>query len=257
MPVMDEFREEREALKNESFKKKVEYFFYYYKWHVIGTLVTVIFLGTLAHDVLTAKDYALYGAFLNTYALEEPMEEMTTELATLLEVDTDEYIVDIDTTLSIGGSSSLDATGYTASEVSYTSQQKLMAYMAAAELDFIAADQTTFLDYASSETFYDLRQILTPAQIEKYEPYFFYVDMAEVRKDEEEANNGNFDYVMREFDPADPSTCVDPVPIAIYINNSEKISEIFTFREELVPMGIVANTKHLEDTLFFLDYLFE
>ena len=129
--------------------------------------------------------------------------------------------------------------------------------MAASEIDFIAADQATFLDYASVDTFHDLRMILTPAQIEKYEPYFFYVDMEEVRKDEEEAANGNFDYVMREYDPSDPSTCVDPVPIAIYIDNSKKITDIFTFREEPIPMGFVANGKHLEDALFFLDYLFE
>ena len=101
MPVMDEFRQEREALKNESFKKKLEYFVYYYKWHVIITLAVVIFLGTLAHDILTAKDYALYGVFLNSYAQEEPKEAMMTELASLLEIDTEEYIVDIDNTVTV------------------------------------------------------------------------------------------------------------------------------------------------------------
>lgn len=36
MPVMDEFREEREAMKQKSFKERFLYFCEYYKWHVIG-----------------------------------------------------------------------------------------------------------------------------------------------------------------------------------------------------------------------------
>lgn len=36
MPVMDEFREEREAMKQKSFKERFSYFCEYYKWHVIG-----------------------------------------------------------------------------------------------------------------------------------------------------------------------------------------------------------------------------
>ena len=33
MAVMDEFKEEREALKNGTPKQKLAYFWYYYKWH--------------------------------------------------------------------------------------------------------------------------------------------------------------------------------------------------------------------------------
>ena len=35
MAVMDEFKEEREALKRGTPKQKLAYFWYYYKWHVI------------------------------------------------------------------------------------------------------------------------------------------------------------------------------------------------------------------------------
>ena len=34
MAVMDEFKEEREALKRGTPKQKLAYFWYYYKWHV-------------------------------------------------------------------------------------------------------------------------------------------------------------------------------------------------------------------------------
>lgn len=44
MAVMDEFKEEREALKNGTPKQKLAYFWYYYKWHVIIALVVIIMI---------------------------------------------------------------------------------------------------------------------------------------------------------------------------------------------------------------------
>ena len=44
MAVMDEFKEEREALKRGTPKQKLAYFWYYYKWHVI---ISVIIIGML------------------------------------------------------------------------------------------------------------------------------------------------------------------------------------------------------------------
>ncbi|MBQ8823156.1 MAG: hypothetical protein IJZ82_10970 [Lachnospiraceae bacterium] len=263
MPVMDEFKEERAALKNAGFKEKWQYFLDYYKWYVIGGGLAIFFLCIFVRDILSAKDYALFGTFLNAYAYENEDgtikgQALMDEMATRLEIDTEKYVVDIDNSLSIGSSSSMDVTGMTASEVSYNSEQKLMVFIAAGDLDFIAADSTTFLRYATTETFHDLRNILTPEQLEKYEPYFYYVDMDEVAKANEAAQNLEADsYVGRVYDPLDPSTCVDPVPIAICINNSDKAMEAYWFREEVVPMGFVVNSTHVEDAVMFLDYLFE
>ena len=44
MAVMDEFKEEREALKNGTPRQKLAYFWYYYKWHVIIALVVIIMI---------------------------------------------------------------------------------------------------------------------------------------------------------------------------------------------------------------------
>ena len=44
MAVMDEFKEEREALKNGTPRQKLTYFWYYYKWHVIIALVVIIMI---------------------------------------------------------------------------------------------------------------------------------------------------------------------------------------------------------------------
>ncbi len=263
MPVMDEFKEERAALKNAGFKEKWQYFLDYYKWYVIGGGLTILLVCIFIRDILSAKDYALYGTFINAYAFEnedgsQKGQALMDEMAIRLEIDTEEYEVGIDSSLSIGGSSSTDVTGMTASEVSYQSEQKLMVYIAAGDLDFIAADSTTFRKYATNETFFDLREILTTEQQKKYEPYYYYVDMDEVTKANEAATNLEADsYVPREYDPLDPSTCVDPVPIAVCINNSPKVMDAYWFREDVVPMGFVVNSSHVEDAVMFLEYLFE
>ena len=67
MAVMDEFREEREALKNADLKTKWQYFLDYYKWWVIGIAAALAFVISMIYSALTAKDNALSGYFLNTY----------------------------------------------------------------------------------------------------------------------------------------------------------------------------------------------
>ena len=49
MAVMDEFKEEREALRNGTPKEKLSYFWYYYKWHtLIGAFVILIAIVLIA-----------------------------------------------------------------------------------------------------------------------------------------------------------------------------------------------------------------
>ena len=65
---MDEFKEERAAMKNGTPKEKLTYFFDYYKWHVIVGVIAVIFAVTLIHQVATRKDTAFYALMLNVSA---------------------------------------------------------------------------------------------------------------------------------------------------------------------------------------------
>ena len=56
MPVMDEFKEEREALKHGTPKQKFAYFLDYYKWHVIVALAVIGFAGSLIYQAVTCKE---------------------------------------------------------------------------------------------------------------------------------------------------------------------------------------------------------
>ena len=53
MALMDEFKEERESIKNKSFKEKLDYFWCYYKWWIITPIIIVFIAGNL----ISAKIY--------------------------------------------------------------------------------------------------------------------------------------------------------------------------------------------------------
>ena len=248
MPVMDEFREEREALKTASLKVKWQYFLDYYKWYVIGGVAIFLFLFFLIRDMTNSKDWTFFGFFINAYNTDEASDAFFDEFAESAQLDLENYAADIDDTMSLN-IASLD-------EVTMTSVNKLTVYMAAADVDFIAADATTFEHYASVDNFLDITQALTSEQLERYKDYIYYVDMAEVRAREEASLNGSFDdYVKPVYDHRKPEEMEDPHPVGLYIGHSEKLKSTYTFKEEEVVIGIPLNTLHLETVLQFIDYI--
>lgn len=249
MPVMDEFSQEREAVKNFSLKKKLEYFWYYYKWYVIGGAFAFILIFSFIYDLVTAKDYAFYGVFLNSLGREEISDTFLDDFIELASLDTEEYNVVIDDSLYI--------TPGAGDEASTSAQQKVILLMAAGDLDVLSADAESFEHYATTDNFLDLRTILSQEQLEKYEPYFYYVDMAQLRQLEEAANSGNMRFELPDVDHHDPSSMEEPVPIALYINNSKKVTDAYAFSGREVPMGVAVTTKRVDTVLQFIDYIFE
>ena len=65
MPVMDEFKEEREALKHGTLKQKWQYFLDYYKWFVIVGVLILIFAGSFLYQLITRKERAIFAALVN------------------------------------------------------------------------------------------------------------------------------------------------------------------------------------------------
>ena len=238
------------SIKNSSFKKKIQYFIDYYKWYVIGGVAAIAFFGLLIHDMSNAKDRALFGFIINTYVDSEARDTLLNDFAARAEIDLENYEVVVDDSLVIH----LDSYD----EVTKSAQEKIMVYMCANDVDFMAADATTFEQYATDDTFFDITTILSAEQIEKYEPYFYYVDMDYVRQADEATETGTLDeFVTKEYDHRKPEEMVDPVPIALYIGHSEKLLSAYTLIEEDFVVGIPQNAPHLDITLEFIDYILE
>jgi hypothetical protein len=123
----------------------------------------------------------------------------------------------------------------------------------------IVTDESSLEQYSYGEDFYDLREILSEEQLEKYEPYFYYIDMKTVEERNEilnDASNLYLDYVLIAPDPRHPEDMEEPVPVGIYLDDCEEIRKYFYFEDdENVVASVFVNTTRLDMALKYIDYL--
>ncbi|MBR5247326.1 MAG: hypothetical protein IKV27_00005, partial [Lachnospiraceae bacterium] len=107
MAVMDEFREEREAMKHSTPKQKLEYFWLYYKWHLIIAVVAIVAITSFIYTTVTKKETALYALFLNSFvSAEDNAEAYKQRFLDTTEINSDKYEVLVNTSLYLNPSSS-------------------------------------------------------------------------------------------------------------------------------------------------------
>ena len=250
MPVMDEFQEEREKIKNGSFKDKINYFWCYYKFHTIVVICAIGLLALLIHDVVTQKDTAFFAAMLNSVSLDEDSTAAFREdFVEYTGIDLNQYEVLFDNTMTLDDSS--------ASELATSSSQRLLVYTSAGEIDVIVGGEDIFPDEANQGMFYDLREILTEEQIARYEPYFYYVDQAYLDlMDSDETYDINF--VPPEApDPNKPEEMENPIPVGIFVTDCDKLTDVYYFSGDYAAVGVMINSTHVETAIQFIEYLFE
>lgn len=247
MPVMDEFREERQALKNKSLKDKLSYFFDYYKWHTLAVIALVAAAISLVTTFLNHKDWGFYVCLLNTSAF--PGEEAYIQsFAEYAGIDTDKYDVVFDTDMFINA----DMTGRDTA----ATLQKLTSYTIAGDIDVMIAGSEFIDRYANGQNFHDLRDILTPGQIALCEPYFYYVDQT-VADAIDEANKTGQTYEQPYPDPRNPDAMENPIPVGIYLDNCVTLKENFYFRSEEMVLGMYVNSSRTDVALKFIDYVLQ
>lgn len=246
MPVMDEFKEERAALKNGTLKEKISYFIYYYKWHVIITAAVAAMLISMIYQFVSQKEAAFYACFMNASALDYNAKnsELTQDFAEYSGIDTETYDIIYDTSIRIGIPGSDD----------YNSIQKFMVSIAAAEMDVVVTDTESIMKYAYQEHFQDLRDFLTPEQFEAYKDSFFYIDKAEVENIKAASEAYDYEYEPSYGDPKQPESMVDPIPVAVYLPKDTPLYQKIGFYRESVVASVLVNTKRPEEASQFLDY---
>ena len=260
MALMDEFKEERASIKKENFKTQFLYFWEYYKWYVIGPILAIAFIIYYIYTSVNAKDTAFYAAMLNTTEYNPLInEKLGVEKPTLfdhendfikyIDLNEDEYRVMFDTSMRI----------HDDPEEKETSEgiEKLMTYLGAGEIDILVTGAADFADYAYDSHFYDLREIMTQEQLTKYEPYLYYVDGRIVEEVKVAMDNMDYSYQLVVPDPTNPDAMEDPIPVGIYVHDSEYLLDTLIFEDSKVAMGIYANAPHIETALLYLDFLLD
>lgn len=247
MPVMDEFREEREAIKNSSLSYKIKYIWDYYKWLIIGIIIAIPIFVSIVKDIASAKDYIFYGIFLNSFAESESVDSYMNDFAMEYQLDTENYDILLDNSLNMQFENYDDG--------SMATIHRIIASISIGELDILAADPTVFEHYATSDIFTDLSTILTDAQLEQLQPYFYYVDGAETerRMNSQDA----IAYTPVEYDHQDPDSMEKPILVGLYIQDSPDLSQMFVFKDDACVIGIPQGCKHQETALQFIEYIFK
>lgn len=256
--VRDEIREQQLKTKDMSFMGKLKYFWYYYKIHTIIAVAAIFLLGTLIHDITTAKDYNFYAIMLNSQQLSQ--ENMENAFAGYADLDTENYECLIDT------SSFISMRAY--SEHDIATAQKLIALVQTNDLDTLVMDSSVFYNYSLSELFADLRTVFTQEELSRYEDQLYYIDYAEVEAADEDTGfdeDSSYDpdaftteNILAEAEThRHPENMEKPVPIGIYMTDSPFAQKTNAYSQTVPVFGVVAATQRVDTVKKYLKFLWD
>ncbi len=249
MAVMDEFKEERERMKSQPFKVRLDYFWHYYKWHVIITAFVLFFVGDYAYNIITAKDIVLQVGMVDCYTNNDDT------------ADADAYRLALETHLGIDQKKQeifLDNNYFLTLESDTTSTEIFYVKMAAKELDIIMATEPNFNNTSKNEVFVDLREIMSPEQLERYKDSFYYLDYATL--EDAYSTDITMQPAIDMTDHRSPEGMEQPVPVGVYIKTNQAFRDEYIFanaKEQEVVFGVAFYAEYPEYALQFLDYISE
>ena len=249
MALMDEFREEREKIKNGTWKQKLGYFWEYYKWYVIVPVLIIGFVGSTIYQKVTAQDIILNGVFLNAYNSEanSGTQEIIDEFSKEQNIDTEEYEVTLNTSMYY-------KTDDSSGTANYELVQTLMAWTAAGTIDFIGGDHDSMTSLAYNGYFVDLREFLNKEELKKYEPYLLYMDASFSKPLDNSFENDVAPNTIAIPNCAEPEAMKQPIPVMIDLSNNAKLGKIYT-NSDAIAVGLAQNAPNKEMLLEFLDYI--
>ncbi len=248
MAAMDEFRKEREAIKQASLREKFAYFWEYYKWHTIITLVVIVALSSYIYTLATKKDSVLNGVLLNTFSMNADGDALLNDFAEAAKIDLDKYTINLNRSLTYSSDPE-------ASSGNYSSLQAMMAWNSAGDIDFITADAETMIDLAYRGYFADLSEILDEEAFTKYEPYMLYMDEAVVEAQQEAYDNMEETTDITIPDPAKPEEMKKPIPVLFDVSMCEELQKAYGYETETLSLGVAKTGKNQEMALNFIDYV--
>lgn len=252
MGVMDEFKAERNAIRQGTPREKIQYFWDYYKEYVIFGAVVLCIIISVVLGKLNEKEVLLTGILLNNRMTSE---EAVTGLKLRFLENMQRDPAEAEVTLMIRWKYDADTNGY--SEENYYALQTLSAQTAGGMLDFMTGDLDTMTVLAYGDYFEDLSLILTEEQMKRYEPYFLYMDMAVLEAARVAADAEAYDTQLIIPDCTKPETMEKPVPVFIDLSQREKLSEIYPGATGAVVLAVAANAPRVKMIAEWVDFLME
>ena len=220
MAVMDEFKEEREALKSAPLSVKIKYFWDYNRGKVILGIILILIAGGFISAQLSKKEQVVSGVFLNCYEQEYILGEFSEEFILENEFNPKKQETYFVTDLPY-------EVDKQAASANMDTNQALYVYASSGVMDFFIADPVVMNELANKYFFADLRDVLSEDDCIALEPYF-------VTYENEEG---------------------EEVPVLIDIGKNEKMAKAYGDEVESLQMGVLLDAAHPENMGEFVDYL--
>lgn len=253
MAVMDEFKDERDSIKNAPFSKKLSYFWYYNKWKVIiGVVVAIVIFFTI-RGYIYKKDDVLYIAMINiTPTLDNIDNKVYSEICDpfLEENGYDlkhkeirwaaDYLMNVNN-------------GQTLSD-----SDKLSIFVATGSIDFFYGSGKWIDTYAYRDVLAPVTWYMSEEEIAEYSDYLYYIDGAVLERYEKAQDEQNYEYSEELPDPLKPEEMVNPIPIGIILDSCKPLQENYDCLDEepgVMVASAVMNSKNQEVTKEYFKFL--
>ena len=201
-------------------KKKIEYIWDYYRWHIIITIAVVASVISLIHHYVTYVDPLLNVIMINSYA------DMNYDIHEGFQEFFDQQGCELDIEDAVSISSNLYFTEEDTEGTNYQYMQVLMAMIAAGDQDLFFGTGDMYLSYAEEGVLMDLSTLLSEETMAKYEDCLIY-----------STDNGES----------------DPYPCAIELTDNEWVKNNGYYGG--CYFGIFVNNANQERAVDFAEYL--
>lgn len=225
---------DREKWKKMNRKERSIHFREYYLAPLLIAAAVIFIVGYLIYDAVSNyRDVVLMVSVVNDSFEEDTLKKFNSDVLDYIGGNPSKEKTSIEDNYLLSGSDSSDA---------LSAAESITSLIYAKQLDAMIADPESFNHYASLGCFYDLRNILTDEQLDKYSDYLYYPEL-------EEDNDPNAPKGLNTVRPSETFPC------GILLSESPVYSSLSGAQPSPV-LGFVITSKRLDNTLKFLEYLF-
>jgi hypothetical protein len=244
-------KRQRDYLKDKSGKERLEFFWKYYKWHILIWTLGIICLFFFVYKKVTAPVYSMQGFFLNVNeeSAKGKAEQLAKDFEKANNIDTSYGGVMLNDTYAYWPNNTGD------NQETYQASEAILAQKEHDSLDFIAAPMTSIQDLAYNNLFTDLRAFLNQQQLLEYKDYLLYIDKAVITELEAAYENKEDVSKIELPDCTNPDAMKDPVPVMISISHCKKLAGMYDSADGVAALGIMEDPPHKTKILAFIDFI--
>lgn len=240
MALRDEIKGQTVKLKDMPPRKKAEYIWEYYKFHILGTIAAIILLSIFIRDYReNRKPVYLDMIVINSDIAYSEENYIRDDYIQYAGIDTGIYNVSIDTGFSIS-ESGMD-------QMSVANSEKLMAMFAAGTMDLLLGPDSLIDEYGAMGAYMNIEGILTP----------------ELRKQLEDKGYELYYTTVYEEDDKGIPVPEDTYLAGVYLDGSEYLNDVgdtgaYTTQKEegkRIVLAFAHSAKNIDNAVKMLNML--